>query len=303
MTFLVFLNELSCPVDAYDEAVAQGAVAGLVATLKALRKVQGTAALHSSVPLGQISLGKDAWLGALAEGPLRDEWRYLRGFDNRAPFRVDLGQAFGLESEYRYEDECAEGLGLSHALGTLSVSLAFARWNHSTLELQRIYMADDGEFSSEQVEICHACSAQHISALDEWLRRAPLAHVNDGDDLWHRRGELFPHLQFLAQVEGQVRGLRAGEVRLHSAAAGLMDLEVAVARWDYKDTPLPTFLTKVTPEHEQRRKKFQFKNLAGVVQSFDQHSRFTPGAGRIHLWCDRSNGTATIAHVGEKVPD
>jgi hypothetical protein len=303
MTFLAFLNELSCPADAYDEAAAQRGVVGLVATLKALRKVHGTAALHSSVPLGEVSLGKDAWLGSLAEGPLRDEWRYLRGFDNRAPFRVGLGEAFGMESEYRYEGECAEGLGLSHALGTLGVSLDFDRWNHSRLELQRIYLNENDECYSEQVEICHACSAEHIGALEEWLRRAPLAHVNDGDDLWHRRSELFPHLQFLAQVKDQIRGLKAGEVRLHSAAAGLMDLEVAVSRWDYTNTPLPTFLTKVTPEHEQRRKKFQFKNLAGVVKSFDLHSRFTPGAGRIHLWCDRSDGTATIAHVGEKVPD
>jgi hypothetical protein len=82
-----------------------------------------------------------------------------------------------------------------------------------------------------------------------------------------------------------------------------MDLELAIAKWIIEDAPLPTFRTKVTPEHQQRRKKFIFKDLSGTARYFDLHSRYTPGAGRVHLWCDRTNGFATIAHVGEKVPD
>jgi hypothetical protein len=196
MTFLAFLNELSFPNGEIDEYVAQAAVVGLVRTLQSLRKVQPSAALHSSVPLTAVPLGDGAWLGALMarSADLRDEWRFLRGFENRAPFRVGLGDSFGLESEYRFRGALAEGLGLSHAVGTLAVSFASDPWLTPAIELERIYLGDAGESEEERVEVKHAALTAHIETLDEWLRRAPLAQVENGEQLWGRREEIFPHL-------------------------------------------------------------------------------------------------------------
>lgn len=304
MTFIAFLNELSFPTGAVDAEAAEAAVFGLAKTLQSLRRVQSRAALHSSVPLASIPLGDGRWLGTvMAEGGSRDEWRFLRAFENRAPFRVDLGAAFGLEAEYRLGNALAEGLGLSHSVGTLSVSFANEPWLVPTVPLHRMSLDEDGEFDEQVVEVHHAATPAHVIGHEEWLRRKPAEQVRDGDELWAQRAEIFPHLRFLPRTEAHLRAFRAGEVRLASARHALMDLEIATARWNTKDTAMPAFLTKTTPEKEQRSKLFHFDDLSGVERCFDWHSRYTPGAGRVHFWCDRSSGRLTIAHVGEKVPD
>ncbi len=304
MTFIAFLNELSFPAGTVDTEVAEAAVLGLAKTLQALRRIQSGAALHSSVPLTSIPLGEGRWLGTvMAEGRNRDEWRFLRGFENRAPFRVGLGTAFGLEAEYHYGNAPAEGLGLSHSVGSLGVSFANEPWLVPTVALLRISLDENGEFDEQDVEVHHAVTPDHVISHEDWLRRMPAEQVRDGDELWARRGEIFPHLLFLPRVEAHLRAFKAGEVRLASARHALMDLEIATARWASKEAAMPTFLTKTTPEKEQRSKLFYFNDLSGVERCFDWHSRYTPGAGRVHFWCDRSSGRLTIAHVGEKVPD
>ncbi|SFL45925.1 hypothetical protein [Methylobacterium pseudosasicola] len=303
MTFIVFLNELSFPAGVVDAEAAEVAILSLAKTLQSLRRIHSSAALHSSLPLASIPVGDDRWLGTvMAEGGHRDEWRFLRGFENRAPFRVDLGAAFGFEAEYHHGDVLAEGLGLSHVVGTLSVSFANGPWLVPTVSLRRISLDEDGEFDEQVVEVHHAATPTHITGHEEWLRRMPAEQVRDGDELWARRAEMFPHLLFLPRAEAHLRAFKAGEVQLASALRALMDLEVATARWNTKDAAMPAFLTKTTPEKEQRSKLFYFNDLSGVERCFDWHSRYTPGAGRVHFWCDRSSGRLTIAHVGEKVP-
>ncbi|ADE85067.1 hypothetical protein [Rhodobacter capsulatus] len=304
MTFIAFLNELSFPSGAVDAEAAEAAVVGLAKTLQSLRQIQSSAALHSSVPLASIPLGDDRWLGTvMAKGRSRDEWRFLRSFENRAPFRVNLGEAFGLEAEYRYGDVLAEGLGLGHIVGTLGVSFANEPWLAPTVPLRRISFDEHGGFEERVVHVHHAATPDHVKGHDEWLRRIPSEQVRDGDELWARRAEIFPHLLFLPRTEAHLRAFKAGEPRLSSARQALMDLEIAAAHWNTKDAAMPTFLTKTTPEKEQRSKLFYFIDLSGVERCFDWHSRYTPGAGRVHFWCDRSSGRLTIAHVGEKVPN
>lgn len=304
MTFIAFLNELSFPAGVVDAEAAEAAVLGLAKTLQSLRRIQPSAALHSSVPLASIPLGDDRWLGTvMAEGGTRDEWRLLRGFANRAPFRVELGEAIGLEAEYHHDKGLAEGLGLSHTVGTLGVSFATEPWLVPTVPLRRISLDQDGDLDEQVVQVHHAATPAHVTGHDEWLRRMPSEQVRDGDELWARRTEIFPHLLFLPRTEAHLRAFKAGELRLASARHALMDLEIAAARWKTKDAAMPNFLTKTTPEREQRSCLFYFNDLSGVERCFDWHSRYTPGAGRIHFWCDRSSGRLTIAHVGEKVPD
>jgi hypothetical protein len=303
MTFIVFLNELSFPSGAVDEAAAEIATLELAKTLQHLRRIHSSTALHSSVPLGSIPLGDDQWLGTvMARSHNRDEWRLLRGFENRAPFRVDLGEAFGLEAEYRHKNILADGLGLSHTVGTLSVSFADEDWLVSTVPLHRMSLNEDGVMDEQLVHVHHASTAVHIAEQQESLRRMPGEQVRDGEELWARRGEIFPHLLFLPRTEDQLRSFKAGEVRLASVSHALMDLEIAAGRWQTEDAVMPTFLTRTTPEAEQRSKLFYFDDLSGERRCFNWHSRYTPGAGRIHFWCDRSKGQLSIAHVGEKVP-
>ncbi len=303
MTFVAFLNELSFPVGEVNPDDAEAKVVTLAKTLQSLRRVQSSTVLHSSVSLASIPIG-DTWLGqVMAERRSRDEWRLLRGFENRAPFRVDLGETFAMDSEYLYEDKSAEGLGLSHAVNTLSVSFASAPWTTSTIELRRIFLSDDGDCKEETIKVNHASTVDHITSHDDWLRRRPLESVSNGDDLWGLRGKLFPHLRFLPRTEAQIRTFKTGEVRFEAASRTLMDLEVAASRWNKVESPMPSWLTLTSAEAGQRSNLFYFSDLDGVERCFDWHARYTPGAGRVHFWCDRAKGLVVIGHIGEKVPD
>ena len=304
MTFIAFLNELSSPSGPLDEAATRESAKGLIDTLRALRRVHASAALHSSSPLTQIQLSEGVWLGGLFnDAQYRDEWRFLRGFENRAPFRVGMGETFGMDTEYHFQGASAEGLGLAHLVGTLGISFGFDPWLQPTVELERTYFLEDGNEAQDTVQVQHASLPEHLVTHDEWLRRQPLSAIADGDELWAERDTLFPNLRFLPRAEAQIRVLKAGELRFLSAANALMDLELAVAVWDTATDAQPNFLSKTTPEGETRRKKFKFHDLSGSERYFDMHSRYTPGAGRVHFWLDRAHRQAQVAHVGEKVPD
>lgn len=304
MPFVTFLNELSFPEGELSDKEAVTAVVGLTHTLKALKAVHSDTALHSSVPIADIPLGEGKWLGpVMSAGEARDEWRYIRAFQNRAPFKVGIGEAFGMEIEYLYDGKPAEGLGLSHALGTLALSFPSQGWMESSFDIQRLHLGKEENIDEEWVPVIHAAVPDHVEANRDWITAAPLARINDGNELWQRRREIFPHLKFLPRVENQLVAFKPGDVLFRSAGAALLDLELAVAEWAPTESKFPPFRTKVTQEGETRSRLFKFKDLAGVDRVFDVHSRYTPGAGRIHFWCDRSDGTATIAHVGEKVPD
>lgn len=304
MTFIAFLNELSFPIGPLDEAAARESAKGLIDTLRKLRQLHANAALHSSSPLTQIQMGEGVWLGSLlGDAQYRDEWRFLRGFENRAPFRVGLGETYAMDCEYRFQGTTAEGLGIAHTVGTLGVSFGFDPWLQPVVELERTYLLENGDTEQQMVEVQHASLPSHLVTHEEWLRRQPLSAIADGDELWVERDTLFPHLRFLPRSEAQIREFKAGELRFLSAASAMMDLELAVAGWDTVADAQPNFLSKTTPEHEMRRKKFKFPDLSGTERYFDMHSRYTPGAGRVHFWLDRANGQAQVAHVGEKVPD
>jgi len=304
MTFIAFLNELSFPTGPLDQAVARESAKGLIDTLRALRRVHSSAALHSSSPLTQIQFGEGVWLSSLfSDAQYRDEWRFLRGFENRSPFRVGLGETFGMDTEYRFQGIPAEGLGLAHVVGTLGISFCLGPWLQPMVELDRTYFLEDGNHAQEDVQVHHASSSENLVTHDEWLRRQPLSAIADGRELWEKRDKLFPNLRFLPRTEVQIRLFKAGELRFLSAANALMDLELAVASWDAVVDAQPKFLSKITPEGETRRKKFKFLDLSGDERYFDMHSRYTPGAGRVHFWLDRAQRQAQIAHIGEKVPD
>src|SRR5690242_17502516 len=91
MTFLTFLNELSYPVGHLSQDEARHAARTLIAVLKDLKSERSDLALHSSEPLSNVPLGEGLWLSSLrADGETLDDWRFLRGLENRSPFYVGL---------------------------------------------------------------------------------------------------------------------------------------------------------------------------------------------------------------------
>jgi hypothetical protein len=162
---------------------------------------------------------------------------------------------------------------------------------------------EDGEVDivAADVETVHASHPDHVEEHGDWLEHACRQPVADGADLWRRRGELFPRLDFLPRVEGQLRALQASNPWFGAVAQRLEELNAALGDWDPANTPEPQYRSRVTPEHAQRKRLCRFEDLDGEARVFDLHARFTPGAGRLHFRLDPEPRRAVIAHVGRKL--
>lgn len=299
MRLITFLNELSHPSDDLTDEQAKASVTTLIKVLREIKKIRPSLELHSALPLPSINIGNQRTLASLrSDGNTREEWQFLRGLENRA---FDLSSDFSdLSTEYEYAGNRCLGLGFAHAFDSLAVSFGSPDWKESIVQLQCHELNTDAELATSEVFVRHAASDTHLEELDAWLKTMPHRIATDGQDLWDNRLEYFPALCLLPRTEEQLVSLKSGAATLNPINFRLWQLQCAAQDWN-PDSPLPVFLSKVTPEYEKRRNLCYFDSQSSGEQLFDLHARYTPGAGRIHFWCNTRNRTIEIAHIGEKL--
>lgn len=299
MRLITFLNELSHPTDECSDKQAKASVATLIGVLRGIKKIRPSLELHSSLPLPSINIGGQRTLSALrTDGNTREEWQFLRGLENRAfDLKDDL---YDLAAEYEYEGDPCLGLGFAHALESLAVSFESPRWRDSVVQLLYRELDAKGELITSTVSVKHAASSVNVEELDAWLKTIPHRLATDGADLWKNRLEYFPSLRFLPRTEQQIIILKNGAPTLNSINLRLWQLQCSAQNWA-PGAPLPTFSSKVTPEYESRKNLCRFESASSGEQIFDLHARYTPGAGRIHIWCNSKENVIEIAHIGGKL--
>lgn len=299
MRLITVLNELSHPTDQLSDAQAKATVRVLISVLKELKKIRPALELHTASPLPSVSLGSHRTLSTLrADASTREEWQFLRGLDNRA---FDMADAIhDMSIDYEYEGRQCIGLGLAHALESLAVSFEGEPWVRTTLELLCRELDSAGEIETSTVPVKHVASSAHVAELLAWLQTIPLIYAVDGQALWENREEYFPSLHFLPRTQQQLASLQNGSLALAPINERLWQLENAAKNWP-ANSPLPTFASKITAEYEQRQNLCYFESANAGRQLFDLHARYTPGAGRIHFWCNTTNRTIEIAHIGNKL--
>ena len=309
MALLVFLNELSRPQEPLQPTVAKGLLDRLVKLLQELKKTRQDIALHSAEPLKDMSVGADYPLARWCnDGDCREEWRFLRALENRAPFGSgleELGEPL-LRVEYRFQGTVASGLGWAHLASGLAISFDHsASWQVDRVPLTRGTLQEDpaGDIAwkEEAVEAMHAAQPPHIQQHRAWLAQACRQPARDPNDLWQRRAELYPHLEFLPRVQAQLCELHPAHPWFREIAQRLEELDVAVGEWNPALAPTPAWRSHVTPEHVQRRQLCMFEDLDKQERCFDLHARFTPGAGRLHFRLDANRRKAIVAHAGTKL--
>jgi hypothetical protein len=155
----------------------------------------------------------------------------------------------------------------------------------------------DGDPDFYPVRQRHAAEPEHMEAHASWIGGAGLTSLRAGTEIWDARADLYPHLQFLPRVEGQLKTLVPEWVL--PVANRLRTLEEAVALWNPRKDAEPPW-ANVTPEATGRREMCWFVD-GDVKKLFDLHARFTPGVGRIHLRLIHEESKICIAHIGRKL--
>ncbi|WP_031044631.1 hypothetical protein [Streptomyces sp. NRRL F-5650] len=307
---LLFLNEKSWATTC-DHTRADAAMADFVDVVRAVAKEDpAETSLVSEDGLTSLEIAKDypigKWIGASPKNHAR--WLRLRALQNRSPVRsvYPAPDADG-HLEYRHEGEKVLGLGAAHFMDGIAVSLPVApEWEASSVSLERselVELDDESlEFDHGTVDVRHVSSLPHVDEYRAWIRELSLARAATGRQIWERRADLYPHLQFLPRAEGHLTGLDPSWVV--PARNCLERLEAAVALWDPATRHEPEWQTKVTPESQTRREVCWFTDLDGERRLFELHARFTPGMGRIYFRLVPEERAIRLAHIGSKIrPD
>ncbi|MEU6142230.1 hypothetical protein ABZ848_17900 [Streptomyces sp. NPDC047081] len=299
---LLFLNDISCATDC-EPRRAGLAMTGFAKTAVAVGKLDGATALVCKVPLLEVEIAAGypvvKWIG---DPRNRDPWLRLKRMQTKAPFKAVYTEDMDVHGvEYRYDGVVADGLGGAHLTGGLGISLLVEpRWDATQLTLDRERLVEGDEIGqvSDSVDIRHVSAETHIDAHLAWIKASMDTAATTGDQLWEKIDRICPSLQFLDEVEEQVRGLQAVSVAV--VRRRLLELEEAVAEWDPDTQQRPRWRGDVRGEFQTRRRDSEFRDRDGVMREFAWHTDFPPKPGRIYFRIVKEEGTVRIAHIGRK---
>ena len=151
--------------------------------------------------------------------------------------------------------------------------------------------------------IRHISAIEHINHHREWIEGL-LADVNDDDDLWTRKDELFPHLLFAEAVRQELRDEAKHKDRFNAVVKRLRELEGYFAHWSGGQFDADGVGSKCTPETPKtlndNKDALTRSCVDGANRLFSYHVRFTPGAGRIYIFPDATSHRAHVGFIGEK---
>ncbi|MGL4376229.1 MAG: hypothetical protein ACRCT1_07320, partial [Microcoleaceae cyanobacterium] len=156
--------------------------------------------------------------------------------------------------------------------------------------------------------IFHASRSSHVIHHSEWIANKIKQNIQDGVDLWERKSELFPHLEFCDRVEKQLEKLAVQKpIFQQKILTRLSELEKAAQNWTEGNFNIKNLPSKVTPESESRLKDFvselTFICPDGVPRLFSWHSRITPEEWRLYFYFSRELGPGKIiiGYIGKKI--
>jgi hypothetical protein len=252
-----------------------------------------------------------AWLFQKAPRDLRQA---LAGRMDKAPFVEDLHEreevTRGSLLQAAYDGAEARGAGVAYLRDAPAVALyGLPRWEVDPLAILLSRMDEEEQRLVEQtVHVIHLCRPEQVPAREKVLRERVLRAVTSGDDLWQRRGELFPRLDFCAVVERQLRALSGKEFYFQQVVLAFSRLDAALGEW--AAGPLHPGMdsspeTTMTLAHGAYGPMRDFPCPDGSTRQFSNHLKLFSNNWRIYYWETRSvdaGGRAFIGYVGAHLP-
>ncbi|NET60172.1 MAG: hypothetical protein F6K47_29720 [Symploca sp. SIO2E6] len=309
MDLEMVLNELSLRIHADNVQTAQQWMSDLIATARKAAEVGVNPVLrthsefYATVLAPNYSLSD--WL--IDKRVDREESRFIL-LSTKTPFLAEINNAEiedrNQRYEFRYEGQLTEGLGIAFLLDSLALSLrSESRWESNSLMLEAIWLEDDSNLNSETVTVVHASQLQHVHEHITWIQERLSKSVRDGSELWNRRSELFPSLEFCENVRKQMESLGKGAPMLQQVKKKLFELENYCKTWTTGAFSLKS-LNNATPESESRRQQFKqeltFRCPDGRERIFNSHVSLTPGSWRLYFSAELGPGKIIIGYIGQK---
>jgi hypothetical protein len=312
MDLEMVLNELSLLTPAPDIPTARARMLELIFTIRQATALGVKKVIRTQSNLQSIILAPNYPVARWRNDNEVDKEvrRFFTTLIAKAPFLEDISDS-KLEntidlSEFKHQGNPAIGLGIAYFLEALALSVTSEEcWNCCFLELEFQQVDDDGEIIEERIQLIHACRSHHIREHEKWIRDRIKIEVYDGLDLWNRKEELFPSLEFCENVSKQLQNLSNGQLILKQIIKRLLELEDYCQNWQFGSFDSSKIPTKITPESDSRKReleeKLTFQCPDGIKRLFSYHARMTPGAWRLHFYPEEQCRKIIIGYIGVKI--
>lgn len=233
----------------------------------------------------------------------RDTWRlFISRAQQGATFREQIRER-ALDVEVRHAGIIAEGLAFALTAGGVAVSTSHdPPWDSPTVQVDVDRLGPSGGVETKVgIEIAHVSDPLHWTFHEAAVLFPESDRTQSIDDLWPSLSARFTRVRFTRRVKSQLSAL--DEMPRLAVLDRIVELQMALRRWDQKSERQPIWGSNVSPESATRRKHCWFENDDGNMAEYSTHARFTPGAGRIHFrFLDGDSlGKIEIGYVGPKL--
>ncbi|MEG4408527.1 hypothetical protein [Microcoleus sp. MON2_D5] len=211
------------------------------------------------------------------------------------------------DCELSLQSSPAEGFKVAHYLETLAISLnSESLWNSSRINLELIQIDDNGNLIEESVELLHARQKSHVLEHADWIKNRLQSERLNGMELWKRRDELFPSLQFCNAGNKQLQKLRTGEKKLELVLEVLSVLDKCAKNWQAGYFSLEGYPFEESPESEPTLNQYwrerTFLCPDGEERLFERHVKLKEFNWRIHFFPEVKTTKVIIGYVGRHLP-
>ncbi|MEH2164695.1 MAG: hypothetical protein V7K38_27480 [Nostoc sp.] len=316
MDFDLILNELSLRNPAPNEQVAQQRMSELIKTIKAVKAQGVKVSLRTKEDFHTIILAPNYPLRHWLNHADQVERLFIKNLATKAPFSTDIANSEiqYLEkntslSEFFHQGEMAIGLGIAYVLNTIAISfLSQESWDCNRVKLEFRYLDEDGEIISESVEIIHASRSSHVeehASLIQQNQERIYQNVSDGLEVWNRREELFPNLEFCDVVRKQLEDIRTGQLELQPVVSILFELHKCTKNWNNGYFNLDGYPIEESGESKPTLGKYfkerTFRCPDGKDRLFERHVKLRFCNWRIYFLAEQP-GIVIIGYIGRHLP-
>jgi hypothetical protein len=316
---LVF-NELSLQNPASDQQTAREWMSNFIKTVKVVKSQGVKVYLRTQYDFHKTILANEyplrSWLND--QEVAKEEQIFIKTLATGSPFSTnivnseiqDIENNQGL-SEFYYQGIVAVGLGVAYLLDTLGINtlaISFISdecWNLSKLEINYLEYTENGEEDRKILEIRHASCNIHVQDHATWIQGQIQASITDGEDIWDRKEELFPNLEFCDNVSKQLKNIQYRQLELAPVYKTLIELQKCCQNWKSGGFSVTGYPLDESGESEPTLNKYGQERLFTCPDNeerlFERHIKLRSCNWRIHFF-PLQPGKVIIGYVGRHLP-
>ena len=236
----------------------------------------------------------------------RDERALLLQLTTKSPLLPDERPQVDEEIDIYVGASNSEAYRAAYLLDFPLLSFCHSEWDVPALHSKLARLLENDAIEESDIEIPNIAQASHFEANRDWIIERSKRSIQKMSELWERRAELFPNLQFSVSVEAQLLSINGSDEHFHQVIKRLFELQAYFMRWE-KGPFAPGELSRCSPTSavtlDRYRTNYTHRFSGDQAILCDWHVYLTPGAWRIYFSANGQTREGFIGHIGPKLPD